>query len=175
MTDGLMKRRARYAHKLNLSVARMRQRDDEGEGISPRSFCDYGLEVDTRMLVVLDAIDRDLHASQRRIQGAIDSLRGLLRAEYPVARDHIEMAITVLMDAQDRVRNARPRAICPECKGMPGLQERCTYCDRRGWISRAVWDEHHEGYMFNSTDVRVDGRAVPMKEYLEAYNRGLMP
>lgn len=175
MPDHITKKRSKYAAKLGLTASRVRQRDESGEGISPRSFCDYGLDVEEGMLKMLDAIDNEMFRAQRRAQAAIDSMRVLLIGGASVDRVAIVGAVERLILAQNAVRESRPRGICPECKGLVGLQPSCKFCDGRGWISRAVWEECKDGYLCNSTDVRVDGVAVPMSDYLASYKKGLMP
>lgn len=163
---GVMARRERYAKTLQLSVARLRQRDAEHEntgGIAPRNFADWGLEIHPQMLQMLDDVDRRMFNVRASLSNACSALREL--QQLPV-QPEVAKILDTLDQAGRAIGKLRPRGMCPDCKGLPGLKLKCKLCDTRGWLGMAEYDHEMEFNCCASTEyVRVDGVATRIEDY----------
>jgi ParB-like chromosome segregation protein Spo0J len=68
-----------------------------------------------------------------------------------------------------QLRRSQPASLCPYCKGLPGVQERCAGCNRTGWIPKHK-TEHVPPELWQEGDralVARDGRYVPLADLFE--------
>lgn len=170
--SGVMARRERYAKTLQLSVARLRQRDAEHEntgGIAPRNFADWGLEIHPQMLQMLDDVDRRMFNVRQSLSNACSALREL--QQLPV-QPEVAQVLDALDQAGRTINKLRPRALCCDCKGLPGLQDKCKLCDGRGWLGMSAYDHEMEFNCCASTEyVRVNGVATRIEDYAKALEK----
>lgn len=103
--------------------------------------------IDSPVLSFGMTLDDEFVASVKRLQKASDdaamlvsrALSVLTKASstsaYPGAQ--LQSITQALKEAGAQIRRQRPGAICPQCKCIPVLQEKCVGCVGTGWVSDA--------------------------------------
>lgn len=131
---------------------------------SRRSLKTLGMGVGEEFLNEVYAIDEMVAEGARRISNALRLLGRLSGKGYDLpssideAREHMEKA-------GELVRSARPHSLCPYCKGVPGVQDKCAICERRGWVGRL---ENVPVDLLDDSDphITVHGEIVRVRDYL---------
>lgn len=116
-------------------------------------------------------LSEDYCSEVRGHQLDVDRLAGYLRRSIRVC-DAIREAQGDVWDARidtklhevlQLVKNARPAALCPYCKGQEGLQESCSGCSGRGWIpGHELLKVPHELLLGKPLKVMVRGEIVAL-------------
>ena len=92
----------------------------------------FGLEVDRAFLEQAARIQQFIDDAALKLRAAQGALTMLSNAGLPFPKARLDRIRGELHDVAAKVRGARPKSLCPYCKGQDGIQEQCVACQGCG-------------------------------------------
>lgn len=117
---------------------------------------------------VVDSYTSEAGANVRRAMSSITSLRNV--EGLPLNNGMLQRLYDDLQDVAAKLKAARPYSLCPHCKGLAGVQDKCAGCVTLGYITvgqkdgvpRELWVEGPTAM------VQTQGRILPMSSFIES-------
>jgi hypothetical protein len=125
--------------------------------VLPRHMLDAVSQVQMRLIGIKDGLSRAI----RQIELALSQ-----KAALPALVSELKLS---LWAQRELVSSHYPRAVCPYCKLIPGVQEQCLQCAGVGWIVEAqmqavpdkYWDREDRIVFYNG-EIRRYADLLPM-------------
>lgn len=128
-----------------------------------------GMEVTEDFAIQSNTIRWRLNSAAKYMQRVLSELTAIKDAQLPFPPAKLQHLYDEVQLVSAMVRAASPAALCPYCKGLPGVQEACAGCQDAGWITsdqcahvpKQLWQEG------DLAMVAYRGRVVSLPELLD--------
>lgn len=129
---------------------------------------ELGMELDPEWAAQVHEVHGMMRSAASHLTKALTVLNKLNRSELPYPRARLQRLIAETKDLGAETRRAVPHSLCPYCKGIEQLQEKCSACGHQGFIldeqkegiPARLWDHHYPV-------VATDGIYRPVEDFAE--------
>lgn len=135
--------RVRYAKEKGIkpeSVKKAEQRENKRKRekeTAPPSVKTFGLDVDEAELKRLEQVQTFIDLALSNMTAAQGALTRIETNQLPFPPGRLQRIKTELHGMSQILKGARPASVCPHCKGVEGLQEKCTCCQALGFVTES--------------------------------------
>jgi ParB-like chromosome segregation protein Spo0J len=164
--------REEVAMRLGVSPDAIRKREYRQRGSSKNAepIRDLGMNLDPEWRLRANEAKRIMTLDAAALRKEANTITKLLSSEEVVVqRPRVQRLLELVTEAADLAKELIPSSICPGCKGLTGVQEKCPFCLAAGYVGkgqepgipRELWD---------NTVVSLDGEIVAIKALPGVYD-----
>lgn len=160
--------RAQVAKEFGVTEREVRRKEQQANEPDPVGHIDLiGMTVGTEFLKQVGFIQHRHRRAVQHLKSAQAELTRLRNAEAGFPEGRLQRESQSVHDATALVLSMVPSSICPYCKGLTGLIEKCATCLAAGYVGESIVAQAPKELLDEKEiAVAVDGKMVPLEDFL---------
>jgi hypothetical protein len=106
------------------------------KALEPVEIENFGMELDEAFLADIIIIRNYLDSARNKVRAAQTSLTQLHESSTNIPEGPLKRVREHLREAWQKLSAIYPESLCPWCKGVEGVQEKCLACQYAGWMAK---------------------------------------
>ncbi len=161
--------RKEAAEQLGMSPESLRKKDYRRRKSLNRAKApirDLGMAVDADYRIKVAEAQELLEMSAESIVKARGAIAKLMKSDLPLQKPRLMVLMEQADELAEAAKGAIPSCLCPGCKGLGGVQEKCQFCLTAGYITKNQQDGIPDR-LWDSNWVQLDGELRPVNDFVK--------